>query len=114
MDSLWFLFLGHILGDYAFQSDAMAKQKGSSPRLLVLHIAIYSLTLALTYIIGLYLVGRPMELTPTPFIAFAGILIVHGLQDGIKVRFFSCSRQAYYIDQALHIIQLYILRLWLG
>jgi len=114
MDSMWFLFLGHILGDYAFQSDTIAKQKGSSPRLLILHIAIYTLTLALTYIIGLNLTGRTVELTLIPFIAFTGILIIHGLQDGIKARYFSYSRQAYYIDQAVHIIQLYVLRLWLG
>jgi len=114
MDSMWFLILGHFLGDYAFQSDNTAKNKGRTPRLLVVHVLVYTLTIAGTYCCGLLLTGRGISSGFWLIAAFAGIFVVHGLQDLVKARSFSCSRQAYYLDQGLHVIQLFIIRLWLG
>ena len=114
MDSMWFLMLGHFLGDYAFQSDRIAKIKGENLGLLALHVLVYTLTVAAVYYGGLLLSGRGID-SPTWFIfAFLGVFLVHGAQDFCKARLFSNSRQAYYIDQAIHLIQLFIIRLWLG
>ena len=114
MDSMWFLILGHFLGDYAFQSDRMAEKKVENSGPLVIHALIYALTVAAVYYCGLLLTGRGISSTLLFILAFAGIFVVHGLQDLVKARMFSCSRQAYYLDQGLHVIQIFVIRLWLG
>jgi len=111
---MWFLILGHFLGDYAFQSDKMAKKKAENSGLLVVHALIYALTVAVVYYCGLWLTGRGISSTLLFGLAFAGIFVIHGLQDLARARLFPCSRQAYYIDQGLHVIQIFVIRLWLG
>ncbi len=111
---MWFLILGHLLGDFAFQTDAMAREKGRNPRVLLTHTAIYVATVGSVYLAGLWLTGKDFTSPGLLAILLGAIFVFHYLQDLLKVRRFNGSRQAYYLDQALHIIQLYILRLWLG
>jgi len=112
MDLLFFLLLGHYLGDYALQTDKMAANKRSLNPLLFLHVAIYTLTIIIC--IGIH------DLMYSPHILISSlpwmipVYIIHLLQDVLKSRFFNGSRQMYYIDQALHLITLYGLRFIVG
>ncbi len=105
--------LGHFLGDYAFQTDQVAKSKGASRGALLLHVCIYVLTVCALYYVGHALNGSPVSIS---FLGLAGLGlgIIHAFQDFGKANWFSCSKQAYYIDQGLHLVQLFILRIWLG
>ena len=114
MDSMWFLILAHFLGDYAFQTDRMAQNKGKDLRFLTAHVLIYVITIGVLYYGGSLLAGKTIGSLPMLVVACAGIFILHSIQDLVKARRYACSRQVYYLDQALHVIQLFALRLWLG
>ncbi len=111
MDLMWFLLLAHLTGDYALQSDRMAAQKGASYSMLTAHVLIYTACVALTLwlyaeFVARYLVGRSV------LVIMLGVLfIIHWSQDLIKGRYFGSSKQAYYVDQVLHLAQLYAIRL---
>ncbi len=112
MDPLFFFFLGHIIGDYALQTDTMAANKREFSGLLILHAAIYSATiLASAFVHDLFY--RPsIFLAALPWII--PIFALHIFQDFIKGKYFSKSRQCYYIDQAVHLMALYALRIIVG
>ena len=109
MDLMWFLLLAHFAGDFAFQTDRMAERKRSSQSVLTLHVLIYVATIGLM-VVGYELTvsGMPTKAAVLP-VALGGLFVVHWLQDDLKGRFF-LSRQAYYLDQLLHVIQLFVLR----
>jgi len=114
MDMMWFLMLSHLVGDYALQTDGMALTKGISRRILTLHVVTYVVTLAFTLAIYSYFTDRFAFLSLRVMAALFVIFALHWIQDDIKARRFADIRQAYYIDQALHIIQLFLLRGWLS
>lgn len=111
MDLMWFLLLAHLTGDYALQTDRMARQKGGDLPLLAAHVAIYTLCIG----IALWAYAAATGLTGIWRWNTGGLLIplfaIHFLQDYTKCRFFPSSKQAYYADQVLHLAQLYIIRL---
>jgi hypothetical protein len=111
---MWFLVLAHFLGDYAFQTDRMAQCKGKHLPCLLVHTTIYTLTIGIVYYFGRSLSGNAVDSLPLLFAVCMGIFLLHSAQDLIKARWFSCSRQMYYLDQALHVLQLFVIRLWLG
>jgi uncharacterized membrane protein len=113
MDVLFFLILGHFCGDYAFQTDRMAEKKKSSKLALSYHVLIYTLCIwaflaiySLLYHPGLY-----FHTATLIFLTF--LLFEHWIQDFLKSRITSCSKQAYYIDQILHIALLYLYRIFI-
>ncbi len=112
MDPLFFFFLGHIIGDYALQTDAMAANKQKISGLLVLHATIYSLTIAASACIHDLFYRPPIFLAALPWIIL--IFALHIIQDFVKAKYLSKSRQCYYIDQALHLAALYALRIIVG
>jgi len=114
MDMMWFLMLSHLVGDYALQSDGIALRKRSSRKILTGHVVIYVVTLAFTLAIYSYFTGQFAFLSLRVMTALFVIFALHWIQDDIKARRFADSGQAYYIDQALHIIQLFLLRGWLS
>jgi hypothetical protein len=111
MDLMWFLLLGHLTGDFALQSDHMAQRKGTSIAVLTAHVIVYTLCIA----VGLYgfrlCVGVWGAGTALTGLLLALLFSVHWAQDFIKSRYFH-SRQAFYVDQTLHVLQLFALR-WL-
>lgn len=113
MDLMWFLMLAHLVGDYALQTDRMAAQKGTSLGHLTAHIAVYVGTLFVTLWIYGSVTGLFSFWTVATLGALAVIFVIHWVQDFSKSRFFNGSKQAYYIDQTLHILQLFLLRWWL-
>lgn len=52
----------HVLGDFYFQTDSMAKQKGEQKRIMALHCVEYSL-----YILPLFLCWRPSRVSASAF-----------------------------------------------
>lgn len=111
MDLMWFLMLGHLAGDYAFQSDRMADEKRSSHRALTIHVLIYTAAIALVLFIYSQWTGAFLFWTLRTGLILAAMFTLHWTQDYLKGRYFR-SRQAYYQDQLLHLLQLFVIR-WL-
>ena len=111
IDLLFFLLLGHFCGDFALQSDRMAEQKRTSLKILTGHITLYVFTIAVFMFAGLSLgsTSRFFQLTTVYTLAF--LFIEHWLQDFLKARIFNCGRQGYYIDQAIHVLVLFVIRI---
>ena len=108
---MWFLFLAHLIGDYALQSDRVASEKGRINRLLTWHVSVYVFCIAAT----LWIYGAFTAEFSFLSLSIAGLMaplfVLHWIQDYVKCRYFAKSKQAYYADQVLHLIQLYVIRL---
>jgi len=111
VDPMWFLLMAHLVGDYGLQSDRMAEQKRTSISVLTLHVLIYTGTLGLTVWIYGEITGSSRFWSVSVLVILAALFITHWLQDYFKGRFFR-SRQAYYLDQILHVTALFAVR-WL-
>ncbi|MFH1686534.1 MAG: DUF3307 domain-containing protein [bacterium] len=109
VDLLWFLLLGHFLGDFAFQTDKMAANKKASNKTLTLHVAVYTMTVAGCLWLGLYLTGSARFVSAATAIVMATIFVEHWLQDHLKGSQLA-SKQSFYLDQALHIVILFFIR----
>lgn len=111
MDLMWFLFLAHLTGDYALQTDRMAAEKGRDLVALTQHVAIYVGCITLTLWSFAALTTRFLFPSASVVTMLAALFVLHWTQDYIKSRRFPTSKQAYYIDQVLHLAQLYAIRL---
>lgn len=111
-DLLFFLLLGHVFGDYALQTDHMAQTKGTSKSVLSLHVLIYTLTIGFFWWLGDVITVTPGFFTTTHLLVLAALYVQHWLQDYLKTARSNGSKQAFFIDQALHIAALYIIRLF--
>lgn len=111
MDLMWFLFLAHLTGDYALQSDRMAAEKGRNLAVLTRHVVIYVLCIGATMWLYANLTRQYKFFTFASVGLLVPLFLLHWTQDLIKGRFFDQNRQAYYADQVLHLAQLYIIRL---
>ncbi len=112
IDLLFILLLGHYMGDFAFQTGRMAKLKVTSRRVLTEHVITYTLTLTVFLYFGLILTGQADQfLTLSTLSVMSFVFVEHWVQDYIKGRKFNKITQAFFLDQALHIIVLYAMRL---
>ncbi|MFH2055327.1 MAG: DUF3307 domain-containing protein [bacterium] len=111
-DVLFFLLFGHFLGDYALQSDYMAQNKGQSIAVLSFHVLVYTVTLAALWWIGESLNRGGDFFRLTTLAVLAGLYLAHWLQDYLKSRHFNHSKQSYYIDQAVHVGVLFLIRVF--
>jgi len=111
-DLLFLLLMGHILGDFALQSDHMARHKGESKTVLSWHVTIYSLCIAASLWVGLYLHGSERFFSLATLVVMAVLWIVHWCQDYLKVTRFNGSKQSFFVDQALHLLMLYLIRIF--
>lgn len=112
MDPLFSFLFGHIIGDYALQTDNMAKNKSQNYRLLLFHCLIYVATLgAMSFLHDMFF-HSDIFFRVLPWLV--PIFVIHLLQDMLKSRFFNGHRQFYYIDQSLHLAAIYALRVIIG
>jgi hypothetical protein len=111
-DVLFFLLLAHIFGDYALQTDYMARMKGSSKRVLSLHVLIYTLTIGVFWWLGKKLTGSQEFPTLTQALVLVALYVQHWLQDYVKTTKTNGGKQWMFLDQALHISALYIIRMF--
>ena len=111
MDLMWFLFLAHLIGDYALQSDRMAAEKCQSVTALTWHVTIYVACIAATLWVYSSITSQFSFLSSDSVGLMVPLFALHWTQDFIKGHKFPKSKQAYYIDQVLHLMQLYAIRL---
>ena len=111
-DLLFFLLLGHFVGDYAFQTDNMAKTKGNSGRSLSLHVLVYTVTIGCFWWLGKSLNGDSRFFGMTACLILGGLYVQHWLQDYYKSAYTNGSKQGHFIDQAIHISVLYLIRIF--
>lgn len=112
LDLLFFMILGHYCGDFALQSDRMARDKGDSYGVLTVHVLLYTAILSLFIAIGMYYNDNHTFFSITTLVVLLAIFTIHWVQDHIKAKWFNGSKQAYYFDQAVHIIVLYAVRMF--
>lgn len=109
MYSFFSLLIFHFLGDYTFQSLSLSEKKKESIRHVIIHSLIYTL---LTFL-AIILYGEIFEIIIFSIIIF----ITHFLIDVIrinldkKVNSTKFSLYSFIVDQALHIIVLFIIGL---
>lgn len=108
MEILFLLYLGHLVGDYPFQSNWIYFQKIKSFAGGLWHI----LDLLVAYLICLapFLYVREVQ------IAIALILTIHFFQDTAKVNFnreMDHERESYFADQFLHIFFSTVIYFWI-
>lgn len=101
--------LGHILGDFYFQSEKMAEEKKKDYKVLLQHSVIY----AFTVLVMIMLFGEPGQWGKLPGV-FLLTGISHGGIDWLKSRIqsskFLIKPYAFFLtDQILHMTCLYIL-----
>ena len=112
LDLLFVLLLGHFIGDFAFQTGRMAKLKPTSLLVLTEHVTIYTLTLTGFLYFGLVLTEQVDKFfTWTTLWVMLFVFVEHWCQDLIKGRKFASLTQAFFVDQVLHIVVLYAMRL---
>lgn len=93
MNQLLWLLAGHFIGDFAFQSEWMASQKGYSWEINAYHAATYSAAVFLTCGVGGF------YLPP----AIIGLFFIsHFLIDPLKARWNIVKH--IWLDQALHFL----------
>ncbi|MEW5994806.1 MAG: DUF3307 domain-containing protein [Candidatus Zixiibacteriota bacterium] len=110
VDTLFFLLLGHFLGDFAFQSDQVAEGKRTSRLVLTRHVFIYTLTIAAALALGLHLNGSEAFFSVLTIAVLAILFVQHWTQDFLKSHRFNGTRQAFYVDQGLHLLVLFLIR----
>jgi len=113
MDILFILILGHLAGDYAFQSDKVASVKRNSLLTLSYHVLIYTLTIWAAFMLYSILYQPRLFLNTATLIFLLALYIEHWTQDFIKSRYKNGSKQAYYVDQIMHLMVLYIYRIFI-
>jgi len=97
------LLLGHILGDFYFQTTKMAENKNDKPKWLLIHSGAYSLCIAAILLAG-------AELSRYFIFIALGTSLLHLPIDYIKKHI---PKKAFTIDQFLHIVTIVVLwRLW--
>jgi len=91
MEILW-LLAGHLLGDFPFQSDWMAREKGKSWEILLYHALVYTATMLVVATIG----GVTLSLA-----ALTVLFGTHFVIDPLKARWHIIKH--IWIDQLLHV-----------
>ena len=113
MDILFLLILGHIFGDYAFQTDSMATHKKHSLTVLSFHVFAYVGCIWLTFFLYSVIYHPGLFLKLATLLFLGALFIQHWIQDYFKSRFNNGSKQLYYLDQAMHLAVLYIYRIFI-
>jgi hypothetical protein len=111
MDLIMYLLLGHLVGDFALQSDQMAQNKADSKKTLTFHVTVYVLIMAGILWLHSSATGAGYFFTWTVLALLSMLFAEHWVQDYLKCRVLPKTKQMYYMDQILHISLLYVLRL---
>lgn len=111
VDLLLFLLLGHFLGDFALQSDRVAAEKQQSKAVLSYHVVIYTLVITAALFVGLLLNGSQAFFTLTTVAVIPVVFVAHWIQDYLKAFKFNGTKQAFYVDQAVHVLVLFAIRI---
>jgi hypothetical protein len=111
IDLLFYMILGHFFGDFALQTDRVAAEKGKSKVVLTYHVTLYTLTLTAFLLFGLLMNGDNSFFSWITLVVVAVIFVAHWTQDYLKAFKFNGTKQAFYLDQAVHILILFLIRI---
>ncbi len=112
VDLLFYLVLGHFFGDFALQTDRVAEEKKSSLGVLTYHVAMYTLTVAVFLFFGLYMNDSNAFFQLSTAVVLVVIYVAHWIQDYLKAFKFNGTKQAFYFDQAVHVLVLFVIRIF--
>lgn len=105
--SLLFVLMAHMTGDYLFQSDYLASNKGKDSYILLAHSTLYT--------VGVMLISYIMNMELSLIDLFI-ILIIHFPTDYIKARGitprYMGNRNALLLDQLIHYLTLIVILLF--
>lgn len=93
------LIAAHLIGDFALQSDSMARNK-RQPAILLLHAAIHGILV--------WLLLQSLDCWQAPVF----VMVAHLMIDLVKQRYPHECLKAFLIDQAVHLLSLFVLA-WL-
>lgn len=105
LKEVFWLVLGHFIGDYVLQPKWMATQKGESWIILSIHVVIYTVAVFVTTKVGGLIGGFRLSIYAIP-----ALLISHFLIDSLKARWGVIN---FWVDQTLHLIILGLIALFL-
>lgn len=111
MDLIMYLLLGHFLGDFALQSDCMAKKKTNSKKTLSFHVVIYTLIITGVLLLHSLVTHSGYFFSWTILVLMILLFLAHWGQDYLKGHVLPKTKQMFYLDQILHLSLLYVLRL---
>lgn len=111
VDLLFFLLVGHFLGDFALQSDRVAARKQQSRKVLTYHVLLYTIVIMFALFVGLLLNGNQAFFTLTTVVVLVVVFVAHWIQDYLKAFKFNGTKQAFYFDQAVHVLVLFAIRI---
>lgn len=94
--SIVVILVGHVLGDFYFQTDAMAQKKKSSRRFLIWHCAEYSLVI-LPFCLAVF----PLDYTG--LLAWAALSASHAFVDIVKIHAGKDGLRMFVLDQLAHV-----------
>lgn len=109
-----YMLIGHILGDFYFQNNKLAKAKKTSLQYVMIHNALYGIGL----LMGLLMILVYRKITMVDLYCWVILWILHGVIDtlkyflGNKNKF--TNRWIFIIDQILHIMSILVVTHLLG
>ncbi len=112
VDLLFYLLLGHFFGDFGLQTDRVAAEKQGSIKVLTYHVTLYTLVVTVFLYAGLLLTGQNTFLSITTVGVLVVIFVAHWIQDYLKAFRFNGTKQAFYLDQAMHVLILFVIRIF--
>ena len=109
MTFFYLLLLAHLVGDFPLQSDAIFRLKQKSMQGVLLHVAIFSAVAILILL--------PFLSYPPVWLAILMLSVFHVALDRFKLTIANSSasdRFRYFLlDQALHLLSLWLVGIWL-
>lgn len=103
------LMIGHLLGDFYFQTDHMVSKKKKSSDYILLHCLLYSIIM---YLVLVMASGKPIKYIWVILITGISHLVIDWIKAQIQKRFIMSAKGNGYlfaIDQLIHILILWVI-----
>ena len=109
-----YMLIGHVLGDFYFQNNKLAKAKKTSLQYVMIHNALYGIGL----LMGLLMILFYRKITMVDLYCWVILWILHGVIDTLKYFLGNknklTNRWIFIIDQILHIMSILVVTHLLG
>lgn len=109
-----YMLIGHVLGDFYFQNNKLAKAKKTSLQYVMIHNALYGIGL----LMGLLMILVYRKITMVDLYCWVILWILHGVIDTLKYFLGNknklTNRWTFIVDQILHIMSILVVTHLLG
>lgn len=109
-----YMLIGHVLGDFYFQNNKLAKAKKTSLQYVMIHNALYGIGL----LMGLLMILVYRKITMVDLYCWVILWILHGVIDTLKYFLGNknklTNRWIFIIDQILHIMSILVVTHFFG